>query len=152
MNTNKELNESSLIQLDKLLESSVSYKDVPVMKDLLLTQKKIRKILDEWLAYCRSSLGILDPEMYLMPDMPPIKSKDTRFLESHSDFDKVKMCRRKSRSAENLTFKYDLFDSSAPPAKKTKKSVRGLIVAETSVAPVRARTSLIRSKSAFISK
>ena len=98
------------MRIEKLLDSTVSYKDVPVMKDLLVIQKKIRKILDDWLNYCRNSLGILDPEMYILPDLP-IKKKETRFDENHVDFEKVAFYRRKSRSAENLTVKYDLFRS-----------------------------------------
>ena len=33
---------SSDSKIEKLLDSTVSYKDIPVMKDLLVTQKKIR--------------------------------------------------------------------------------------------------------------
>lgn len=52
-------------KIDRLLESTVSYRDVPVMKDLLVIQKRIRSILEEWLIYCRNSLGVLNPNMYI---------------------------------------------------------------------------------------
>ena len=79
----------------------MSYKDIPVMKDLLVTQKKIRSILEDWLVFCRNSLGIMEPEMYILPDLPN-KHKISRLNENHSDFDKIVLHRHKSKSAENL--------------------------------------------------
>ncbi len=71
------------------------------MKDLLVTQKKIRSILEDWLLFCRNSLGIMEPEMYILPDLPN-KHKISRLNENHSDFDKIVLHRHKSKSAENL--------------------------------------------------
>ena len=117
------------------------------MKDLLVTQKRIRKLLEEWLTYCRNALGILEPDMYIMPDLP-MKSKDPRFNAEHDDYDKIAFYRLKSRSAENLTHQYDLFDM--PKEKKTKLEKRHKTNAENDSDKKRPR--ILRSKSAFISK
>ena len=74
------------------------------MKDLLVIQKKIRSLLEEWLQYCRNSLSILEPDMYILPDLPA-KHKITRLNENHSDYDKIVLHKCKSRSAENLSDK-----------------------------------------------
>ena len=74
------------------------------MKDLLVIQKKIRSLLEEWLQYCRNSLSILEPDMYILPDLPA-KHKIARLNENHSDFDKIVLHKCKSKSAENLTDK-----------------------------------------------
>jgi hypothetical protein len=137
-------------KLDKLIDSTVSYKDVPVMKDLLHLQKKIRKTLEEWLSYCRNSLGILEPEMYIMPDLP-IRPKGTRFDMNHSDFDKIAFYRRKSRSAENLTVKNDLFDNNSSSFLQSKNGKFESRKAQLSAEKKRPG-KMMRSKSAFISK
>jgi hypothetical protein len=98
--SSKDLLESSL-RIDKLLETTISYKDIPVMKDLLTIQKKIRSLLEDWLLHCRTSLGIMSPDMYILPDFPQ-KHKTTRLNEHHSDFNKIVFHRRKSKSVENL--------------------------------------------------
>lgn len=98
--SSKDLLDSSL-RIDKLLETTISYKDIPVMKDLLTIQKKIRSLLEDWLLHCRTSLGIMQPDMYILPDFPP-KQKTTRLNEHHSDFNKIVFHRRKSKSVENL--------------------------------------------------
>lgn len=89
-------------KIDRLLETTISYKDVPVMKDLLVIQKRIRTILEEWLTHCRSSLGVLSPNLYIFPDFP-IKHKTTRLNEDHKDFNKIVLYKRKSRSVLDMT-------------------------------------------------
>lgn len=79
------------------------------MKDLLVIQKKIRSLLEEWLQYCRNSLSILEPDMYILPDLPA-KHKISRLNENHSDFDKIVLHKCKSKSAENLT-EFSSFES-----------------------------------------
>ena len=74
------------------------------MKDLLVIQKRIRSLLEEWLQHCRNALSILEPEMYILPDLP-LKHKITRLNENHSDFNKIVLHKTKSRSAENLSDK-----------------------------------------------
>jgi hypothetical protein len=124
------------------------------MKDLLQIQKKIRKTLEEWLTYCRNSLGIMEPEMYIMPDLP-IRPKDTRFNENHSDFDKIAFYRRKSKSAENLTVRYDLFDDSPsmlmPQHAKNAPAASRMDTRRAEVEKKRPGR-MMRSKSAFIRK
>lgn len=94
----------SASKLDKLFfDSTVSHKDVPVIKDLLVVQKKIRNLLEDWLSHCRSSLSILEPDMYLLPELAMNKHKYNRLNRNHADFDKIVLYRRKSKSAENLS-------------------------------------------------
>ncbi|RNA29347.1 hypothetical protein BpHYR1_032044 [Brachionus plicatilis] len=94
--------ESEKVKIDKLLEKTVSFKDVPLMKDLLITQKKIRSLLEDWLAYSRSCLSILEPNLYILPDFP-VRHRINRLNENHSDFNKIIFHRRKSRSVENFS-------------------------------------------------
>jgi hypothetical protein len=130
---------NEMFKIEKIIESSVSYKDVPVMKELLQLQKKIRNILEDWLNYCRNSLSILEPEMYIMPDLP---TKDrTRFNEDHDDFQKIAFYRRKSKSAENLTTNFNLFEI------RSKK-----FNANSNSQMFKSKSKLFRSKSAFLSK
>jgi hypothetical protein len=95
----------STSKLEKLLfDSTVSHKDVPLLKDLLAIQKKIRGILEDWLAYCRTSLNIMQPDMYLLPELPPMTgrhNKASRLNKNHVDYEKIVLYRRKSKSAEN---------------------------------------------------
>ncbi len=98
--SSKDLLENSL-RIDKLLETTISYKDIPVMKDLLTIQKKIRSLLEDWLLHCRTSLSIMQPDMYILPDFPQ-KHQTNRLNEHHSDFNKIVFHRRKSKSVENL--------------------------------------------------
>jgi hypothetical protein len=88
-------------KIDRLLETTISYRDVPVMKDLLVIQKKIRSVLEDWLVYCRSSLGVLNPNMYIFPDFP-VKHKSTRLTEDHKDFNKIVLHKRKSKSVMDM--------------------------------------------------
>ena len=88
-------------KIDRLLETTISYRDVPIMKDLLVIQKKIRSILEDWLFYCRNSLGVLNPNMYIFPDFP-IKHKTTRLIEDHKDFNKIVLHKRKAKSVMDM--------------------------------------------------
>jgi hypothetical protein len=121
-------------KIDKLLESSVSFKDIPVMKDLLILQKKIRSLLEEWLQYCRNSLSILEPDMYILPDLPT-KHKVTRLNENHSDFNKIVLFKTKSRSAENLSDRkrddFSIFESNLKKITDhlTRRSMKGSLQA-----------------------
>lgn len=84
-------------RIEKLLESTVSYKDIPVIKDLLAIQKKIRNVLEEWQLHCRKSLKILSPDLYIFSQ--PINT-DTcnRLNRNHRDFNKIILHKRKSQS------------------------------------------------------
>ena len=87
------------------------------MKDLLQTQKRIRlisksnshfsnlywwifffrfyrSIIDEWLAYCRNALGVLNPDNYLFPETPSYLD------EKNACYNKILIFRRKSKSAD----------------------------------------------------
>lgn len=127
----------------------MSFKDVPLMKDLLITQKKIRSILEEWLVYSRSCLSILEPNLYILPDFP-VSNRVNRLNENHSDFNKIIFHRRKSKSVENFSsasrFNFDLeLLGRNKPSKKSSmlyKSVEFNPMADEEK----------RSKSALISK
>jgi len=92
------------VRIDKILESTVSFKDIPVMKDLLVIQKKIRSIMEDWLNACRSSLCVPQPNFFILADLH-YKHKATRLNKNHSDFQKIVLHRRKSKSAEQLNLK-----------------------------------------------
>lgn len=94
--------ESEKLKIDKLLEKTVSFKDVPLMKDLLITQKKIRSLLEDWLGYSRTCLSIMEPNLYILPDLP-VGNRPDRLNENHSDYNKIIFHRRKSRSVENFS-------------------------------------------------
>lgn len=83
-------------RIDKLLEQNVSYRDIPVMKELLIIQKKIRGYLEEWQGHCRRSLNILSPELYIFPGS--CNEKASRLNDEHRDFDKIILHRQKSNS------------------------------------------------------
>lgn len=80
------------------------------MKDLLTLQKKIRVILEDWLVYCRSCLGILQPEKYLIHDFT-LRNKLNRYNENHSDYNKIVFYRRKSKSAAEINRNHRLLNS-----------------------------------------
>ena len=111
------------MKIDKLLEKTVSFKDVPLMKDLLITQKKIRSILEDWLSYSRTCLSILEPNLYILPDFP-VGNRVNRLNENHSDYNKIIFHRRKSRSVENLssTSRFNFDNELLDRSKAWKKS------------------------------
>lgn len=84
-------------RIDKLLDSTISFKDIPVMKDLLSIQKKIRNIFEDWKTHCRSSLKILSPELYIFPGSLNI-DKENHLNNNHRDFHKIIIHKKKSSS------------------------------------------------------
>lgn len=120
------------------------------MKDLLLIQKKIRSILEEWLSFCRNSLSILEPDLYILPDFPS-KHRVTRFNENHSDYEKIVFYRRKSKSADNLTFRRNISSSlafSGPESGRLQTLKKNILIINSEDSKV---LDDARSKSAFIS-
>lgn len=85
----------------------VSYRDVPAMKDLLTTQKKIRNLLDEWLNYCRTSLNIMQPDMYILPEL---KNRSFGINALRLKNPSPLLDRSKSKSAEVLRSPLDFID------------------------------------------
>ncbi len=89
-------------RIDKLLESTnVSYKDIPVIRELLSIQKKIRNVLEDWQLHCRNSLKILSPELYIFSQ--PIDTKCDRLNKNHRDFNKIILHSRKSKSVLGIS-------------------------------------------------
>lgn len=121
-----------------LLESMVSYRDVPVMKDLLATQKRIRAILDEWVSYCRTSLNIMSPAMYILPELSsrghrrPVGERLMRLSLLESPLD-----RTKSKSAECLRVPLDLRH------KPNNNNNRGVIIDNDDDLRSRSKSALI---------
>ena len=58
--------------------------------------KFYRALIDDWLLHCRNALGVLEPNMYILPDFP----KSHNLNEYHAYFNKITIFRRKSKSAE----------------------------------------------------
>ena len=110
-----------------------------------------RIIFDDWQMHCRNSLGILNPSLYILPDTV-FKHKTTRLNADHSDFNKIVLFRRKSKSVEDfhkistISFESDnLRNSKNKTDTKTKK------IGEDSNMKSTVKVQE-RSKSAFISK
>jgi hypothetical protein len=143
-NSSKEIIDSS-IKIDKLLDTTVSYKDIPLMKDLLNIQKKIRSLLEDWLSHIRNSLGIMQPNMYILPDLPQ-KHKTSRLNEHHSDYYKIVFHRRKSKSVENLMSATPLFEALSSCRKVTNKAMYSFNSLTT-----KKSDQVQRSQSAYIS-
>ena len=115
------------------------------MKDLLLIQKKIRSILEDWLNACRSSLGVSQPNFFILTDLH-YKHKATRLNKNHSDFQKIVLHRRKSKSAEQLSLKNNSksFEQNLKKYTSTLKNKSNSSLDSLKVQP--------RSKSAFYRK
>lgn len=152
-----EAHELSSSKLESILENMVSYRDVPAMKDLLLTQKKIRSLLDDWLNYCRTSLNIMAPSMYILPELKLIRDTNDRVKKRNRKSSPPLTERKKSHSAELMRrtrlgdfdlSPIDLQTSSSPmrdPASNSILKLPDLIVE-------RFNDRIQRSKSAFIGK
>lgn len=138
MQASKDLTAGSRIEegggekLENILEHMVTFRDVPAMKDLLTTQKKIRNLLDDWLSYCRTQLHIMSPKMYILPELAPLKRTGVR-RRGHA----ISPDRKRSRSAEVMGSSLDFHSAVESPIRNTIRYFPDI------------RT---RSKSAFIGK
>ncbi len=88
-------------RIDKLLEPTVSYREIPVMKDLYTVQKRIRVLLEDWQHHCRLSLNILSPDQYIFPE--DLNGNESRLNANHRDFHKIILHKRKSNSVLGYT-------------------------------------------------
>lgn len=120
-------------QLESILEHMVSFRDVPAMKELLTIQKKIRNLLDEWLNYCRTSLNIMAPSMYILPELKLVRNNNTKRNMSRSQLN------NRSRSAEMLRSALDFNISLETPR-------------EFKLPDIFQNEKMRRAKSAFIGK
>jgi hypothetical protein len=90
------------------LETIVSYRDVPLLKDLLLIQKKFRSIIDEWLMYCRTCLAVMPPDKYLISFMSSRQGVQGHHLTSsrldnkHENYNKIIIFNCKSKSSSEF--------------------------------------------------
>jgi hypothetical protein len=145
----------------------VSYRDVPAMSELLTTQKKIRSILKDWLNYCRTSLKIMEPDMYILPELnnqPPNQQRQqqqqqqhqqfSRFNKNHSNYEKIVLHRRKSKSADISTRdsrrRVLVFNNNDPNNTKNKSTTSNNKVADQIVTVKLDLDQQRRSKSALI--
>ena len=93
--------------------------------------------MEDWQAYCRNSLNILSPDLYLFPES--YEHKTTRLREGHKDYNKIIIQKLKSKSVTDLSD--DIDEEAHLYSEKLNEKTMGYLKGVNT-----------RSKSAFISK